>query len=120
MATEDTVAAIGPAVVASIIRYRSAAGRDPTWAEALGGIDQGLLTPLTVLPPRWPLPPAVWRRDLRTRLMDRLKHTAWVSFSATPRSLRVGSRGRAWLTGTAHPAPGNGTQINKSGTSRRR
>jgi len=92
--TEDTVTAVGSAVAASITRYRSVAGLEPTWAQALGGIDPELLTPLTVVPPGWPLPPAVWRRDLRTRMMGRLKHAGWVTFTSRPRSLRVGSRGR--------------------------
>lgn len=89
------MAAIGPAVAASIRRFRSAAGHEPTWAEALAGIDPDLLTPLAVVPPGWPLAPAVWRRDLRTRLMERLKHTAWVTYTTKPRSLQIGSRGRA-------------------------
>jgi hypothetical protein len=106
--TDNAVSAIGPAVAAAITRCRPRGGREPTWAEALAGIDPQLLTPLTVVPAGWPLPPAVWRRDLRTRLMDRLKHAAWVTYTARPRSLQVGSRGRTWLTTTTtRPAPGN-------------
>ena len=104
--TEATLAAVGQAVAVSITRHRAVHRQQPTWAEALAGIDPDLLTPLTVPPDGWPLPPAVWRRELRARLMSQLKHTGWVAYTSRPRSLQVGSRGRAWLTVTDHSTPG--------------
>src|SRR5664279_3313700 len=59
---------------------------------------------MTTAPTDWPLPAAAWRRDLRQRLMQRLKRTRWVIYTATPRSLRVGPEGHAWLTTEAPPA----------------
>ena len=103
-----TVAGIGQAVAVAITRYRPVPRQQPTWAEVLSGVDHQLLTPLTILPPGWPLPPAVWRRDLRTRMMAQLKHTGWVTYSTRPRSLQIGARGRAWLTATnQQPDPGS-------------
>jgi hypothetical protein len=65
----------------------------------LVGVDPQLLTPITTVPEDWPLSAAVWRRELRGRLMSRLKLARWVTYTTAPRSLRVGARGRAWLTG---------------------
>jgi len=105
--TETTVAGIGQAVAVAITRHRPAAGQHPTWAETLAGVDPDLLTTITTVPDGWPLPPAAWRRDLRTRMMTRLKQTGWVTYSTRPRSLQPGPRGRAWLTATGrHPRPG--------------
>ena len=103
--TDATVADIGQAVAVSINHYRREHQQQPTWAQALAGVDAKLLIPLTVVPPGWPLPPAAWRRDLRTRLMNHLKHTGWITYSTKPRSLQVGSRGHAWLTVTGQPHP---------------
>ena len=103
--TEATVADIGQAVAISISHYRRIHQQQPTWAQALAGVDPELLTPLTVVPPGWPLPPAVWRRDLRTRLMDHLKHTGWITYSTKPRSLQLGSADMPGL-----PSPDNPTQ----------
>ena len=89
----------------SINHYRRKHQQQPTWAQALTGVDAKLLIPLTVVPPGWPLPPAAWRRDLRTRLMNHLKHTGWITYSTKTRSLQVGSRGHAWLTVTGQPHP---------------
>ena len=93
-------------VAVAITRYRPAAGQHPTWAEALAGVDPDLLTPIPTVPDGWPLPPAAWRRDLRTRMMTGLKQAEWVTYSTRPRSLQPGPGGRAWLTATGrhgHP-----------------
>ena len=92
--TEAAIAAVGQAVVVAIEQFRQAHRQQPTWAEALSGVDQELLAPLTAVPPGWPLPPAVFRRDLRTRMMAQLKQAGWITYSGKPRSLRVGSAGR--------------------------
>ena len=55
---------------------------------------------MTTAPADWPLPAAVWRRELRLRLMGQLKRTRWITYTATPRSLHIGPQGRAWLTTT--------------------
>jgi len=114
--TDATVADIDQAVAVSISRYQRKHQQQPTWAQALAGVDAELLTPLTVVPPGWPLPPAAWRRDLRTRLMNHLKHTGWITYSTKTRSLQLGPRGYAWLTVTGqlhptspHPAQAPGT-----------
>ena len=86
--TETTVAGIGQAVTVAITRYRAAAGQHPTWAEALAGVDPDLLTPIATVPDGWPLPPAAWRRDLRTRMMTRLKQAGWVTYSTRRRYRR--------------------------------
>ena len=104
----------------SISHYRRTHQQQPTWAQALAGVDPELLTPLTVVPPGWPLPPAVWRRDLRTRLMDHLKHTGWITYSTKPRSLQVGSRGHAWLTVTGQPQPASPHPTAEPGAARRK
>ena len=101
--TPGTVAAIGKGMAVSITRYHRAHGGYPTWAQALTGIDPGLLTPLSTPPLTWPLPAVVWRRQLRHRLMGHLKYTRWITYTPAPGSLRVGARGRAWLTGRSNP-----------------
>jgi hypothetical protein len=102
--TGDRVAALGRQMVLSITRYRQANRRSPTWAEALAGVDPVLWEPITTVPEGWPLAPAVWRRELRQRLMGKLKHARWVTYTRTPRSLHPGDVGRGWLT-TADPPP---------------
>lgn len=96
--TADTITAIGRDMAVSISRHRRATGQQPTWAEALTGMKPQLLTPITTVPKDWPLPAAVWHREHRGRLMGRLKYARWVSYTTTPRSLRVGPRGHDWLT----------------------
>jgi hypothetical protein len=86
--TETTVAGIGQAVTVAITRHRPAAGQHPTWAETLAGVDPDLLTTITTVPDGWPLPPAAWRRDLRTRMMTRLKQAGWVTYSTRRRYRR--------------------------------
>jgi hypothetical protein len=103
--TDDRTAALGRQMVLSITRYRRANRRSPTWAEALAGVDPVLCEPITTVPEGWPLAPAVWRRELRQRLMGELKHTRWVTYTRTPRSLHPGEAGRGWLS-TADPPPG--------------
>ena len=100
--TGDRTAALGRQMVLSITRYRQANRRSPTWAEALAGVDPALWEPITAVPEGWPLAPAVWRRELRQRLMGELKHARWVTYTRTPRSLHRGDVGRGWLT-TANP-----------------
>src|SRR5664279_5117870 len=85
--TGDRTAALGQQMVLSITRYRQANQRSPTWAEALAGVDPALREPITTVPDGWPLAPAVWRRELRQRLMGELKHARWVTYTRTPRSL---------------------------------
>ena len=91
-------------MVLSITRYRRANRRSSTWAEALTGVDPVLCEPITTVPEGWPLAPAVWRRELRQRLMGELKHTRWVTYTRTPRSLHPGEVGRGWLS-TVNPPP---------------
>ena len=105
--TGDRVAALGRQIVLSITRYRWANRRSPTWAEALAGVDPALCEPITTIPEGWPLAPAVWRRELRQRLMGELKHTRWVTYTRTPRSLHPGDVGRGWLTTTNSPPDGH-------------
>ena len=102
--TGDRTAVLGRQLVLSITRYQRANGRSPTWAEALAGVDPALREPITTVPDGWPLAPAVWRRELRQRLMGELKHTRWVTYTRTPRALHPGDVGRGWLT-TANPPP---------------
>ena len=102
--TGDRVTALGRQLVLSITRYRRANRRSPTWAEALAGVDPALCEPITTVPKGWPLAPAVWRRELRQRLMGELKHARWVTYTRTPRSLQPGDVGRGWLS-TADPPP---------------
>ena len=105
--TTAAVTAIGQAVAVSISRYRRTRQQQPTWAQALAGVDPALLIPLAVVPPEWPLPPAAWRRDLRTRLMDNLKHAGWITYSTKTRSLQIASLGHAWLIVTGQPHQAN-------------
>ena len=51
--------------------------------------------PITTVPEGWPLAPAVWRRELRERLMGELKHTRWVTYTRMPRSLGCGGAARS-------------------------
>jgi len=101
--TPGTVAAIGQGIAVSITRHHRAHGGYPTWAQALTGIDPALLTPMSSPPETWPLRAAAWRRQLRHRLMVQLKYTRWITYTPAPGSLRVGARGRAWLTGRSTP-----------------
>jgi len=104
--TGDRVAALGRQMVLSITRYRRANRRSPTWAEAVAGVDPALCEPITTVPEGWPLRPAVWRRELRQRLMGELKHARWVTYTRTPRSLHPGEVGRGWLTTVNQPPDG--------------
>ncbi len=104
--TGDRTAALGQQMVLSITRYRQANQRSPTWAEALAGVDPALWEPITTVPEGWPLAPAVWRRELRQRLMSELKHARWVTYTRTPRSLHPGDVGRGWLSTTNPPPDG--------------
>ena len=97
MTTERTTQ-LGRAITVSITRYTRHHRQQPTWADALNGIDPTLYAPMTTAPTDWPLPAAAWRRDLRQRLMQQLKRTRWVTYTATPRSLHVGPEGHAWLS----------------------
>ena len=104
--TGDRVAVLGRQMVLSITRYRRANRRSPTWAEAVAGVDPALCEPITTVPESWPLRPAVWRRELRQRLMGELKHTRWVTHMRTPRSLHPGEVGRGWLSTANQPPDG--------------
>jgi hypothetical protein len=104
--TADRTASLGRQMVLSITRYRRGNRRSPTWAEALTGVDPVLCEPITTVPEGWPLAPAVWRRELRQRLMGELKHTRWVTYTRTPRSLHPGEVGRGWLSTTNPPPDG--------------
>jgi len=104
--TADRTASLGRQMVLSITRYRRANRRSPTWAEALTGVDPVLCEPITTVPEGWPLAPAVWRRELRQRLMGELKHTRWVTYTRTPRSLHPGEVGLGWLSTTNPPPDG--------------
>ena len=104
--TGDRVAPLGRQLVLSITRYRQGNRRSPTWAEAMAGVDPALCEPITAVPEGWPLAPAVWRRELRQRLMGELKHARWVTYTRTPRSLHPGEVGRGWLTTVNPPSDG--------------
>jgi hypothetical protein len=108
--TTDTVTAIGQDMTATISRHPRTTGQQPTWAEALTGVNPDLLTPITTVPDNWPLPAAVWRRELRGRLMGRLTFTRWITYTTAPRSLRVGTRGQAWLTAARRPVEASGAE----------
>lgn len=101
--TAGEITRIGEAMAVSITRYARVHGRQPTWADALAGVDPALLGPMSSVPADWPLAPAVWRRELRLRLMGGLKRTGWVTYTATPQSLRVGARGRGAPPGKGRP-----------------
>ena len=96
--TPDLTTQLGRAITVSITRHTRTHRQQPTWADTLSGIDPTLYAPMTTAPADWPLPAAAWRRDLRQRLMQQLERTRWVTYTATPRSLRVGPEGHAWLT----------------------
>jgi len=96
--TPEATTQLGRAITVSITRHTRTHPQQPTWADALNGIDPTLYAPMTTAPTDWPLPAAAWRRDLRQRLMQQLKRTRWVTYTATPRSLRVGPEGHAWLS----------------------
>ena len=81
--TGDRTAVLGRQMVLSITRYRQANRRSPTWAEAVAGVDPALCEPINTVPEGWPLAPAVWRRELRQRLMGELRHARWVTYIAT-------------------------------------
>ena len=104
--TGDRTAVLGRQLVLSITRYRQGNRRPPTWAEALAGVDPALCEPITTVPEGWPLAPAVWRRELGQRLMGELKHTRWVTYTRTPRSMHAGDVGRGWLSTTDPPPDG--------------
>ena len=98
--TTEATTQLGRAITLSITRYARDHRQQPTWADALNGVDPTLGEPMTTAPADWPLPAAVWRRELRLRLMGQLKRTRWITYTATPRSLHIGPQGRAWLTTT--------------------
>jgi hypothetical protein len=99
--TTDKVTVLGQHLVSSISRYQQVHGKHPTWAEALGDIDPALLSPIQDVPAEWPSRPALWRIELRQRLMIELRRTRWIAYTPTPRSLQPGDHGRGWLR--AHP-----------------
>ena len=98
--TTEATTQLGRAITLSITRYARDHRQQPTWADALNGVDPTLRAPMTTAPADWPLPATVWRRELRLRLMGQLKRTRWITYTATPRSLHIGPEGRAWLTTT--------------------
>ena len=102
--TADQVTVLGQQVATSIDRYQQRHRRPPTWADALAGIDQDLLTPLRAIPDGFPLRPALWRLELRQRLMAELRHARWITYTRTTRSLHPGEQGRGWLTTTEQDA----------------
>jgi len=78
--------------------------RSPAWAEALAGVDPVLCEPITTVPDGWPLAPAVWRRELRQRLMGELKPRPLGHLHAdTP--VPAPGRGRPRLTEHRGPPP---------------
>jgi hypothetical protein len=99
--TGERITVLGQQVVASINRYQQLHGKNPTWAEALAGVDPALLTPIQDIPADWPSRPALWRIELRQHLMTELRRTRWIAYQPTPRSLQPGDHGRGWLR--AHP-----------------
>jgi hypothetical protein len=99
--TSDQITVLGQQVVASINRYQRLHGQNPTWAEALAGVDPALLTPIQDIPTDWPSRPALWRIELRQHLMTELRRTRWIAYHPTPRSLQPGDHGRGWLR--THP-----------------
>jgi len=104
--TGDRITVLGQQVVASINRYQQLHGQNPTWGEALAGVDPALLTPIQDIPADWPSRPALWRIELRQHLMTELRRTRWIAYHPTPRSLQPGDHGRGWLRthpGTATP-----------------
>ena len=98
--TTEATTQLGRAITLSITRYARDHRQQPTWADALNAVDPTLREPMTTAPADWPLPAAVWHRELRLRLMGQLKRTRWITYTATPRALHIGPQGRAWLTTT--------------------
>jgi len=98
--TTEATTQLDRAITLSITRYARDHRQQPTWADALNAVDPTLREPMTTAPADWPLPAAVWRRELRLQLMGQLKRTRWITYTATPRSLHIGPQGRAWLTTT--------------------
>ena len=96
--TSDHVTTLGQQVTASIDRYQRQYRRSPTWADALAGVDPVLLAPIRTVPDGFPLRPALWRLELRQRLMIELRRTRWITYTRTTRSLRPGDEGRGWLS----------------------
>lgn len=96
--TSEHVSVLGQQVTASIDRYQQQHRRSPTWAEALAGVDPELLSPIHTIPDGFPLRPALWRLELRQRLMIELRRVRWISYSRNTRSLHPGDHGRGWLT----------------------
>ena len=82
--TTEATTQLGRAITLSITRYARDHRQQPTWADALSGVDPTLRAPMTTAPADWPLPAAVWRRELRLRLMGQLKRTRWITYTATP------------------------------------
>ena len=95
--TSEHVTTLGQQVTASIDRYQRQHRRSPTWADALAGVDPVLLTPIRTIPDGFPLRPALWRLELRQRLMIELRRTRWITYTRTTRSLHPGDEGRGWL-----------------------
>jgi hypothetical protein len=102
--TSERVMMLGQQVAAAIHRYQREQGRSPTWADALAGVDPVLLAPLRTIPDGFPLRPALWRLELRQRLMTELRRTRWITYTRTTRSLHPGEQGRGWLN-TQHDDP---------------
>lgn len=96
--TTEQITTLGQQVTASIDRYQQHHRRSPTWADALAGIDPTLLTPIQTIPDGFPLRPALWRLELRQRLMIELRRTRWITYTRTTRSLHPGDQGRGWLS----------------------
>ena len=81
--TTERTTQLGRAITVSITRYTRHHRQQPTWADALNGIDPTPYAPMTPAPTDWPLPAAAWRRDLRQRLMQQLSNEP--AGSPTPR-----------------------------------
>jgi hypothetical protein len=96
--TSEHVTTLGQQLAASIDRYQQEQGCPPTWADALAGVDPALLDPIRTIPDGFPLRPALWRLELRQRLMIELRRTRWITYTRTTRSLRPGDEGRPWLS----------------------
>jgi len=104
--TTDRVTVLGQHLVASIDRYQQLHRKNPTWGDALAGVDPALLTPIQDIPAEWPSRPALWRVELRQRMMIELRRTRWIAYTPTPRSLQPGDHGRGWLrTHPTGPSP---------------
>jgi len=82
--TTEATTQLDRAITLSITRYARDHRQQPTWADALNAVDPTLREPMTTAPADWPLPAAVWRRELRLRLMGQLKRTRWITYTATP------------------------------------